>query len=76
MRMPDGTVAHLKFSGKRPAPCRWCLAIHTLLCDHPRPDGGTCSAPMCSLHAKTVGADRHLCPDHSRDVPAQQALGL
>lgn len=77
VRLPDGSVAHVRMSGSRstkPPDCRWCFSVHTFLCDHPLAGGGTCDAPMCSLHAKEVGVDRHLCPDHAPGAPAQLSL--
>jgi hypothetical protein len=27
---------------------------------------GTCDAPICAHHAKQVGPDKHLCPQHQQ----------
>lgn len=57
--------------GQRRQNCRWCGSPSTKLCDarlsplaqvtHIK----TCDAPMCDVHAKRVGPDRDLCPDHA-----------
>jgi len=34
------------------------------LCDFPTGGRKPCDAPMCDLHAHTVGDDIHVCLDH------------
>jgi hypothetical protein len=69
--LPDGTKAIVRFSGKRPAACRWCGKPSTKLCDfrlsHPSQvtHKRTCDAPMCDQHAKSVGTNLDFCPDHA-----------
>ena len=75
--LPGGGYAIVCSRGPRPKrPCRWCKDAHEFLCDHVVQDSGrtgkTCDAPMCRVHAKQIGRDRHACPDHF--VPRQQTL--
>lgn len=44
-----------------------CFAMSSYLCDHELSGGKTCDAPLCELHAKVVGKDRHLCPRHAAE---------
>ena len=46
-----------------PAPCRWCSAPATLLCDAPG-----CDESICLACARVVGDDRHLCKVHGPKV--------
>lgn len=39
-----------------------CGQVAPLLCDGPKPGGGTCDAPICKAHALHVGHNRDLCP--------------
>lgn len=47
-----------------------CMAPSAYLCDGPPPphrqgdhqDTGTCDAPLCEVHAREIGKNRHLCP--------------
>lgn len=69
---------HVKMTNTKkrpaPAPCcgriavgagtQRCMAMSTLLCDHPLETGGTCDAPLCEEHANEIGPDRHLCGLH------------
>lgn len=54
----------------------------SLLCDHPKPRGGTCDKPLCDGCAVVVGTDRHHCPGHPQvlppatEAPRQAELGL
>lgn len=73
----NGMLVHLKLSGKakNAKACREpiqldgrtvaCLGFGDYLCDHKMPEGGTCDRPLCKQHAKQVGPDEHLCPEHA-----------
>ena len=77
---------HLKLSGRGskrpPAPCAartWiegkderCGCMSGFLCDHELSDGKTCDAPLCDVHARLVGMNRHLCPRHFEEHRARQ----
>ena len=73
-RLKTGIV-HVK--GMRlPAPCcvrfSWpisgkeqdCMAPSAFFCDGPNKANrsGTCDAPLCEVHARQIGPNRHLCP--------------
>ena len=55
-------------NGKKYAPLCECNREARLLCDWitNRETGETCSAPVCSKCAETVGKDKHLCTQHAR----------
>lgn len=81
VKLPDGTVASVRFAGSRPKPkkCAWCDKMSTKLCDYRLSPAAqvthvrTCDAPMCAEHATPVGPDRDLCPNH-KDRPHQEAM--
>lgn len=66
-----------------PAPCKapftWeylgvvrhcCMKPSGYLCDAPVGDEGkTCDMPICEDHAKQIGKNRHLCPEHADEAP-------
>jgi hypothetical protein len=68
--------------GARPPKCRFCDRQSTKLCDfvtshqqqvtHKK----TCDAPMCDVHAKSVGPNLDYCPDHAKEKPCQSSLNL
>jgi hypothetical protein len=70
LRMPDGSVIHVrmtKSAAKKYASgpdCKACPCVADFLCDYPVGDG-TCDAPICRKHARTVGPNRHYCPWHA-----------
>lgn len=79
----NGTLMHLKLSGRKPhpSPCcaripsteagkptARCMAISTILCDWPLEGGGTCDAPLCEDHAVEVAVNEHLCPLHATRI--------
>lgn len=74
IEIPGGGHAIVRMSGKRPPDCRWCKQMSTKLCDYDISPSGqvthrkTCDSPMCDAHAKSVGADRDYCPDHSESA--------
>jgi hypothetical protein len=71
LKLPDGTVAILCGMRGRKKFCA-CGRVADLLCDWKVKDkkNGTCDAPICKLHAKQVGPDKHLCPLHQRAYDA------
>jgi len=70
VRMPDGSMAILCFSGRRPVrhACG-CGRQATIQCDYPRPEGGTCDAWLCRGCAVHVGRNRDYCPAHQPGLP-------
>lgn len=75
--LPDGGVAFActRERRKKPAPCLYCKAPHTKLCDGPRKDGaaGTCDRKLCDEHAERIGPDRDLCPDCAKHARQQRS---
>lgn len=74
MQMPDGTVGIICGTRGRTKHCA-CGRAADLLCDWKMKEQtisgipvvkGTCDAPICPQHAKQVGPDKHLCPQHQR----------
>lgn len=63
VRMPDGTVALVRYSGKRPTHKCACGQPATLQCDYPT-EHGTCDAWLCKSCARHVGPNRDYCPSH------------
>lgn len=73
-RLKTGIV-HVKGT-RLPAPCcvrfHWpsngneqdCMAPSAFLCDgtNNANRSGTCDAPLCEVHARQIGPNRHLCP--------------
>ena len=65
LRLPDGTVMHVKMAKRREPRCRFCGGPHgTLLCDFKKPSGKSCDAKMCFGCSTPVGPDLDYCPDH------------
>lgn len=51
---------------RRPAPCFYCPAPHTLLCDHTLYGRRqTCDRKLCASHRVADGPGRDLCPEHA-----------
>jgi hypothetical protein len=79
IRLPDGTVAHVKFANSPAKKCRWCGLPCTKLCDfevsspqqvtHRR----TCDAPMCDAHAKHISHEIDYCPAHAAKSETSEA---
>lgn len=64
LTLGDGTQVRVHTrESKRRQKCVTCGSNADYLCDHPV-DGGTCDAPMCSIHRVRMGADRDYCLDH------------
>lgn len=60
--------------GPAPTLCLFCAKAgqrtpSTKLCDFPIRGPVTCDAPMCAAHAKNVGPNRDLCPNHVGATP-------
>lgn len=72
-RLPDGTSGFVCSRGKRTARCFYCRTPHSRLCDHDIGQGKTCSRKLCSEHARSVGDDKDLCPDHANAKPVLMA---
>lgn len=76
----DGTTGFICGRGSRPAAsCEepGCTTPHVALCDWPVPGKRrrTCSRRLCAAHARALGDDLHLCPEHGRDFhPAPARL--
>jgi hypothetical protein len=72
VHLPGGGVAFVRYANRRAPKCRWCENQSTKLCDfvisppeqitHKK----TCDAPMCDVHAKSVGANLDYCPEHAK----------
>lgn len=88
-RLKTGIV-HVKGT-RLPAPCcvrfSWpnsgkeqiCMAPSAYLCDgaNNASRSGTCDAPLCEIHARQIGPNRHLCPTchlSHRDADPQRGL--
>lgn len=50
-----------------------CMAPGDLLCDWPMGKGKTCDLPLCDVHGREVGENRHFCLVHHRVWQAQTA---
>lgn len=70
----DGEVRAIVCSRghRRQEPRRYCVVClrdgrrtpATLLCDHPKPGGGTCDAGLCPAHTNRVRVGVDWCPAH------------
>lgn len=58
LKMPDGTVAHIRTSGQRKKLCKFCgeKSNNMKLCDFPVGNGRTCDSEMCLKCARTLGS--------------------
>lgn len=67
VRLPDGTVVHIRTAKPRRHRCSaaGCLTPATIQCDYPRGNGRTCDAWCCPAHAVSVGPDLDHCPGHA-----------
>lgn len=71
VRLGDGLVAHVRMARPRRRRCCGregsypCPTPATQQCDFLVAPGRTCSAWICVGHAKHVGRDQDLCPDHA-----------
>lgn len=68
LRMPDGTVVHVRMSPPRSRRCTVCKlqTVPSKLreCDFKLENGTTCDRLMCTGCARRTGSDLDLCPDH------------
>lgn len=67
VKLPGGGMALVRHAHRRIAPCRYCAAQGTRLCDFPVLRGlhkGTCDAPLCERCATRISSDRDLCRAH------------
>lgn len=75
-RLPDGTIAIVSFSGRRPV-CFGCgAAAPGFQCDwklRGKRKDATCLKHLCASCARQVGPDKHLCPPHARMWDAHPA---
>lgn len=73
VKLPDGGVAILCSRGRRGVKrcaVAGCGRDAPYLCDFPLTGpkaGQTCDRPLCSVHARQVGPDRHYCYAHPWD---------
>jgi hypothetical protein len=67
MQMPDGGFALICGPRQKKRYCA-CGRPADLLCDWKvkSKKSGTCDLPICAKHAKQVGPDKHLCPQHQK----------
>lgn len=66
MDLPGGGTAIV--CGVRSRSCSSCGRTADFLCDW-KVEGnksGTCDRAICSVHAKQVAPEKHLCPEHQR----------
>lgn len=70
------SVAHINFGRKKgvPVPCQapyeWahgtiCGQFSAFQCDWKMGGESTCDRHLCKDHATEVGANKHLCPEHT-----------
>jgi hypothetical protein len=75
--LPNGTVAIVRHSGKRPPPCIKCGATSTRLCDWKLATRGKrvirCSAPLCDKCTTSPATDKDLCPAHAAEWGKREA---
>lgn len=67
IKLPDGTLASVRFAGKRPKlkRCYVCGRSAPNLCDYRLAAGKTCDRPCCAAHSKHTGPDEDLCQEHA-----------
>lgn len=69
IRLPDGTVAHIRQSRPRSRRCSVCDGLtppaRLRECDFKLPNGKTCDRLLCSRCTQAVGTDVDYCPDHA-----------
>jgi hypothetical protein len=74
LKLPDGTVAHVRMSPPRARRCKVCnrKTNHRWLreCDFVLPNGKTCNLLMCWGCAKPIGPNMDLCPVHDKETEA------
>jgi hypothetical protein len=64
VRIPGGATAIVCSRRERQRRCKHCGRPAGKLCDHPKPRGGTCDAPLCDHCAVPGGPDIDYCPTH------------
>ncbi len=74
-KLPPSCGARVLIDGREQV----CMAISAFLCDGPNSANrsGTCDAPLCEIHARQIGPNRHLCPAcllAHRDADPQRGL--
>lgn len=69
IRMPNGGVAIVCGSGKRPRNrCTDCGKPATLQCDFPLMTAGTCDRYLCSGCATSIGDKKDYCRHHTTET--------
>ena len=74
-----GYQDYVRFSWPSSGKEQGCMAPSAYLCDgaNSANRSGTCDAPLCEVHAREVGKNRHLCPtclQSHRDADPQRGL--
>lgn len=70
IKFADGTVAHIRTSGRQRRKCFYCGVMHEYLCDYPvgKTKNGklkTCDRPLCSsCTQKGVSENVDFCREH------------
>lgn len=67
IQLGDGSVAII-FGGRRQKRFCSCGRNAPFLCDWKIPGkrSETCDRPICAIHGKQVGPEKHLCPEHQK----------
>lgn len=76
--LPGGgfAIACTRGPRRKSAPCLYCTAPHTKLCDYEVAPGKTCDRKLCDRCAVHVGPNRDLCPDHAKQARQQKFPGV
>ena len=69
IRLPNGTIVHIRHSNPRRRRCRFCSQWSTQLCDFPMGNGKTCGSPCCAQHSVRIGEDQDYCELHRNSSP-------
>lgn len=64
VKLQGGGRAIVCSRGQRRKRCFACDLLESYQCDWKMGGGKTCDRPLCPDHAKQVGPDKHLCPEH------------
>jgi len=64
IKLPDGSVAHVRYAKRRAPKCQFCGAPSTKQCDYPLSKTKTCDAYMCDRCSKPFGPNVDTCPEH------------
>jgi hypothetical protein len=77
-KIQNGNTTTILCTGRSSGPvpkslrCQYCQRRHTKLCDYnlnefvEEAPVQTCDRKLCEIHAKHMGPDRDLCPEHSK----------